>query len=171
MNTGQINECLREVRGFQGTFPCNMIRPARRRPAFYVINTARVDKNSKCDKQGVVKGKHWVVVVCKSNGKGMYFDSFGMPPSQPEITRFINEMNPKGYKFSSQMIQSPLSAVCGTYCIDFVRFVASGGSMKKYLSLFKTDLNLNDRRVVHRVTCQSSAQLRLSLSNLKTLLT
>ena len=162
MNTSEINLCLRDLNQFIGTFPCNLIRRSTLRPAAYIINTAKLDAQSKADKDGVVKGKHWVAIIMLPAGRAVYFDSFGMPPTESEILKFITENSKNGYTYSTKMLQRPLSVVCGAYCVDFVRHFLQGMRMEKYLSQFTSDLALNDQLVVKRVTCQLSAQQQCS---------
>lgn len=172
MNTREINSILHSVPGFVGTFPCNFLKSTNKRPALYVINTAKLSKRNLEESQNsVVPGKHWVVLIIKKDGKAEYFDSYGFPPTQPDIVRFIEEHSKQRVKWSTQMLQDPLSRVCGVYCVDYIQQRSSGVAMKQYLAQFTTDTQLNDQKVVERVTCRLSAQRPSLLLNLKSLLT
>lgn len=165
MNTIQINEYLKEIKSFGGTFPCNFIPHPRRKPASFVVNLDRYDS-----KKTGLQGSHWVVILIQRDGAGIYFDCSGMPPMQPDILKFLESNCPHGFKFSNQTLQDPTSDVCGVYCIDFIYAIARGASLKQYLSGFTSSYPLNDRLVVDRVTCLSSTSQRRSALNLKTLL-
>lgn len=155
MNTHEIASGLSDVDSFIGAFPSNHIPQVLDRPAAYVINTAPAP-----DEYG---GDHWVAIILKDNSHGEYFDSFGMPPIEHNIAFFITRMCPNGYKFSNKMIQSRSSAMCGLYCIDYIRQrLVQGVSFKTYLSSFNTDYKANDDSVVNRQSWLLSAQ-RLSL--------
>lgn len=172
MQTNQIDALLIDIPSFAGTYACNRIPIVHFRPAFFVVNTSRLtDKDLDQSHEKVVNGKHWVVVMLKERGDGEYFDSLGNPPTQNEIMEFMTRYCPNGFKHSNRMIQNPLSQACGIYCVDFVRQRSSGKKLKAYLSEFKSDLPSNDRLVVNRVTCLSSALPQHFKLNLKTLIT
>lgn len=169
MNTQQINTLLADVPNFRGTFPANMIPKPQKIPAAYVINTGSVKKQ----KSGaiVVEGEHWVALILKAGGRADYFDSYGLPPTVPEIADFIANHAPGGISFSTQMLQDPVSRVCGVYCVDYLRQrLKHNVSKRNYLKSFKSDFGFNDRLVVKRVTWQLSTRLRQCKLNLKTLL-
>ena len=167
MNTSQINACLKNEKQFVGSFPCNYIKVTRKRPAYYVINTSRWQHR---DVNKIQEGQHWVVVVLKENGKGLYFDSFGLPPLQPDIITYLEKTCPRGYKYNTQTLQNPSSSACGVYCADFIANHSKGVNLRKYLSNFTSDSVSNDKLVVKRTTCLSSISPPLSRLNLKTLL-
>lgn len=166
MITNEINQCLKRVKGFVGTFPCNEIPPPKSYPSHYVINTARLDAK---ERRPIVEGKHWVVLTLKTSGTCEYFDSFGVQPTQPDIVNFISEHCNKNLKYNTQMIQNPLSRACGVYCVDYILARAAGVSVREYLRRFTPDLLSNDELVVTRVLCQLSALPPHLRSKLKSL--
>ena len=164
MLTSDIDNCLSSVPSFVGTFPCNQITPVSVRPAFYVLNTAPLNKTSK------ITGEHWVSVLLKSDGTGEYFDSFGLPPTQPLIAAFLKRTCPQGYDMGCRVLQDASTRVCGVYCVDYVLSRASGLSLQSYLGLFGPNSTLNDKLVIDRVACRLSARQPSLRSKLKTLL-
>lgn len=151
MYSDQIDELLSDVPGYVGVYPSNHILPPKHRPAAYVVNTAPVP-----DKYG---GDHWVAIILKGGGKGEYFDSFGLPPIEHDISTFLGA-NCHTFTYSTQRIQSRGSSVCGLYCVDYIRARLVDRTTKaKYLSMYKTDLKANDKLVVDRLSCLLSARL------------
>lgn len=168
MITNEINECLKGVKGFVGTFPCNEIPVVPFRPAYYVVNTAPL--KPVINVNSVVSGKHWVALMFKDGGSCEYFDSYGMPPNQADIVTFVSTNCKKTFKYNTQMLQDPLSRVCGVYCIDYILNRSKGIKLESYLGSFTADYRVNDRRALERVTCQLSARRPSLRLNLKTLL-
>lgn len=168
MITNEINECLRGVNGFVGTFPCNKIPVAAFRPAFYVINTARWEHTNETSR--VISGKHWVALMLKEGGSCEYFDSYGMAPNQVDIVMFVSTNCTKTFKYNTQMVQDPNSRVCGVYCIDYILARSAGTKLEKYLGSFTSNHKLNDEQAVDRVTCLLSARRRSLRLNLKALI-
>ena len=156
MNTGEINSCLKNVQDYVGTFPCNLI-PApssRTKTSIHVINTARLESSdSKHTAKHVIQGDHWVVLIVEPNSYGKYFDSFGLPPEQPDINEYISEHCKNGCSYNTQILQDPFSRMCGPYCLDFIYYMSDdpAHNMSNYLFDFKTNLKANDRLVAKRV--------------------
>lgn len=164
MDTNEINKCLEKTKGFIGTFPCNMIPEPTSGQCYFVVNTSPwVEGKSK------VQGSHWVAIVCKTEGKAIYFDSFGLPPLEKNIVRFLGTFCKRSYKYNTQSLQSPYSSVCGAYCIDFIQQIEAGASLRSYVSEFTSNPLDNDKIVITR-TCQSLTQQSRLRSKLKTLL-
>lgn len=152
MDTGHINTCLADVPGFVGTFPCNQLPTLpviRERTLFLVVNTARLRGKTR---QKVVQGEHWVALAIHADKSSEYFDSFGLPPDQEEIMKYISANSHRGCSYNTQMIQNPLSSTCGVYCVDFIVSRARGETLDGFVSSFKTNFLLNDRKTVERVT-------------------
>ena len=131
------------------------------------MNTGRWYPKSKSKVQD---GDHWVAVVVKTNGSGIYFDSFGSPPVHRDILEFLAKHCPRGYKYNTHHLQDPLSSACGLYCIDFVARHIQGVTLRDYLKDFSGDCVANDNLVLERVSCLSSTSPRASRLRLKTLL-
>ena len=166
MNTYQINALLANVDCFEGTYPANHIFVTKSRPAAYVVNTSPYDEKV----PPLAQGSHWIAIYLKHNGKGYYFDSFGLPPLQQEIQSFLEQSCPRGYKCNAQTLQHHSSRLCGVYCIDFLLFVSRGASLTDYLSVFTSDTKANDRSVSQRTECRLSTLLRRLKLNISTLM-
>lgn len=163
MNTSEINDFLRKIPSFVGAFPCNHIPDPDETQSAFVINLSPFDASDDS-----IQGSHWVAIVIR-DGKGIYFDSMGLPPLQSDILKFLSQHSIR-YKFNTQNLQSIHSRVCGVYCIDFITMHALGENLRGYLSSFQVDHRFNDRLVVDRVTCLSSILQPQSTLDLKTLL-
>src|SRR5882757_7533519 len=112
MDTTLIQELLRNDKCFRGVFPCDLLPTKISYPSAYGINT---DSSNK-------PGEHWVAVFFTPMRKAEYFDSFGLPPLNSHILKFIQN-NSLSFSYNNIMIQTPhpLSAVCGFYAILFIR--------------------------------------------------
>ena len=162
MNTSDIDEAMAGESSYAGTYPCNRIKLDSNRPCAYIINTNRWPDDG--------DPGHWVAVVLLPGFKAEYFDSFGLMPLQPDILSFVKKYCRNGLKWNNMTLQSYDSRVCGCYCVDFVRSRLDGISLKKYLTLFKTDTRFNDSFVLERLTCPSSTlpqRLKLRIKTLK----
>ena len=69
--------------------------------------------------------------------------------SQPVRKMFTNFMNEHCSQWSSNdhILQSPISTVCGQYCVAFLMFRCRNISMHAFARLFTSDLIANDCRV------------------------
>ena len=95
-------------------------------------------------------GSHWVSIYIQ-NGKGEYFDSYGMAPPLEDFMRFL-KTNTKTWTYNKQELQSLDSTVCGHYCIWFLSERARGKSMQNIVQQFsKTDTKWNDNTVKRQV--------------------
>lgn len=148
MNTCELNDHLRNIKNFVGTFPCNFIPLPTQLPAYYVVNLSRFDPN-----EGSRQGTHWVAVAIDEKQRGTYFDSLGMPPLQSDIQKFLNQTC-KRFKHNTQTLQSPDSNVCGVYCIDFICAQSRGIGLREYMRIFRMNHTSNDQLVVKRVSSQ-----------------
>ena len=137
MNTTQLQRVLEEdprTRSiFQGVFPRNHIPPHPHPPVGYVLNT------DPCDRPG----EHWVVVFLDRDGQGEYFDSYGLPPVSPRITRWLTETT-RRWTWNPQTLQSDSTAVCGQYCLYYALQRARDVPMSQIVSLFEGPPSDND---------------------------
>ncbi|XP_043476691.1 uncharacterized protein LOC122507831 [Leptopilina heterotoma] len=75
MNSLQILQCLRLINNHSvGVYPADKIPHFLTRPSAIVINT---DDHTK-------PGTHWVAIHISKDGRGTYFDSYGLPPFVPQ---------------------------------------------------------------------------------------
>ena len=105
-------------------------------PAAYIINTHPKKK----------PGEHWVAIYFNSKRKSIYFDSYGFPPRNRSVVKFLKR-NCVTWSFSDRVLQHPFSNLCGGYCIYFLVKKSQGHSLHSILSKFTNDLDLNDRKV------------------------
>jgi hypothetical protein len=95
-------------------------------------------------------GSHWVSIYIQ-NGKGEYFDSYGMAPPLEDFVDFL-QRNSRTWSYNKQELQSLDSMVCGHYCIWFLSERARGKSMQNIVQQFsETDTNWNDKLVKRQV--------------------
>ena len=92
-------------------------------------------------------GEHWIAMYVDAERRGDYFDPYGRQPQHVEFTNFMNEHCSEWVPNDCTQ-QSPLSTVCGQYCIAFLLFRCRNVSMHVFTHrLFTTDLVANDCRV------------------------
>ena len=103
-------------------------------PSAFVCNTQNSDQ----------PGEHWVAMYVDEIGD--YFDPNGQKPQQSEFTNFINE-HCSQWSPNDRLLQSPISTVCGQYCVAFLIFRCRNISMHAFARLFTSDLIANACRV------------------------
>ena len=81
-----------------------------------------------------------------SKRHGDYFDPYGLEPQHIEFTNFMNE-HCSEWAPNDRTLQSPMSTVCGQYCVAFLLLRRRNVSMNVFTRLFTTDLVANDCRV------------------------
>ena len=92
-------------------------------------------------------GEHWIAMYLDTKRHGDYFDPYGRQPQHVEFTNFMNE-HCSEWVPNDRTLLSPLSTVCGQYCIAFLLFRCRNVSMHVFTRiLFTTDLVANDCRV------------------------
>ena len=82
------------------------------------------------------------------NFLAVYVDGRQVPakPLQPNFADFMTE-HCSTWSTNERTLQSPLSTVCGQYCVAFLMFRCRDASMNAFTRLFTTDLVANDCRV------------------------
>ena len=124
MNTTQLQRVLDEDRRtstvFQGVFPQNHRPPQPHPPVGYILNT------DPCDRPGVFFDRE---------GHSEYFDSYGLPPLSPAITRWLTETT-RRWTWNTQPLQSDTTAVCGQYCLFYAAHRARDVPMLQIMAMF-----------------------------------
>jgi len=140
MNTEEIDHVLRRmcVENFDGVFSANNLPEE---PRLLVVNTDPASQ----------PGRQWGC-ICVENGRGEYFDSFGLPTTA-YFERYLNR-HCSSWTFNQRQLQSVISRFCGHYCIYYCMLRRRGLDMPKIVSSFTTDTALNDV-LVHRFVCRS----------------
>ena len=119
---------------YDGVHAADQLHVPLHRPTALVINT---DPSWK-------PGKHWVAVYIPIRGPWEYFDSYGEPPLSPFIRQWID---PHPYIYNNKLLQSPVSDVCGQYCMYYLMHRARGQTMDAILSRFTNNADCNDADV------------------------
>ena len=142
MDGSQINRVLWRnpitKRFFLGTFPADHIPVPREFPASLVVN---MDNSN-------LPGSHWVAMFFPTPSRVVYYDSYGIMPSNVNIKRYlvrfpIIEMNPITF-------QSILTDVCGYYVIYYL-YMCSLGYRLHDIQTILDGFYLKDRYVVDYV--------------------
>ncbi|KAK7486122.1 hypothetical protein BaRGS_00022588 [Batillaria attramentaria] len=95
------------------------------KPAAFVVNTDRASG----------PGDHWVAIYIDELGRGEYFDSYGLPPTQPELVRFLNR-HCWYHRHNPQILQRVTSRVCGMYAVYYIMQKARGQTLWRLLAPF-----------------------------------
>ena len=134
MNTQQIDSLLKQDphvgSSFRGVFACDQI--AYFESGSCVINTAPSTQ---------VSG-HWVALYVMGDSVE-YFDSYG-----GDVLKSLKQKwRKKSWVSNPIPLQSPLSAVCGQYCIYYLLHRARGYPMSSIVMDFGVDVDYNDQAV------------------------
>lgn len=113
-------------RCFIGVFPCDKLPVRVEYPCALVANTDESDE----------KGEHWVAYFFDSNLSADYFDSYGNPPYNNYLLKFLTD-NCKQYNCNNIQLQGFGSEVCGQYCISFLAHRARGVSMDVFAENYR----------------------------------
>lgn len=137
MNTVEIYESLQYLPlSTTGVYPADQIPRVWSLPAGLVVNT---DNHTG-------PGEHWVAMYVDDKGRGLYFDSYGLPPIIPQHLARLRR-NCKFYRYSLKQLQSDTSSVCGQFCVVFLHLMSSGFSMPQFNRLFSGNVKENDKIV------------------------
>lgn len=136
MDTKQIICLLKSDPLFRGVFSRDTIPKQIKTPGSIIINTD-VSTNS---------GEHWIAIFISKNGKGIYFDSYGLRPLHREIELFLNNNCGSDWKHNPTTLQttSDLSFTCGHYCVLFCLFMSNNLKLNDFLNVFSRNTLFND---------------------------
>lgn len=149
MNTQQIRKALRYLPiATTGVFPADEIPRLWTRPAGIIANT---DEHTK-------PGEHWVAMYVDRDGRGWYFDSYGLPPIIPQHLARLRR-NCKFFRCNIKQLQSNSSDVCGQFCVIFLHFMSCGFGMAKFNDLFTDNPRKNDELVREYYKASASRQI------------
>ena len=151
MNTQQIEYILLHDpyvgSRFRGVYSWDKVRWFE--SGMCVINTAPSSQTT---------GGHWIALNVGAD-EAEYFDSYG----GDVLNSLKRKWRKKTWVNNPIPLQSPLSAVCGQYCIYYLLHRARGLSMASIVMDFAADVDYNDQ-AVHRF-----AQNRYDFDGLKLL--
>lgn len=147
MNTHEIEYCLTKnpltYKIFEAVCPADMIPPinAIKKPLL-IVNT---DSSAH-------EGEHWVAFFLDQQNKVIeIFDSSGKTTANSNkyfSSYFKKNLTGMRIKYNSTCIQHHLSNLCGVYCLVYALYKAKGVSLDKFLQLFTSDLEANDKKVL-----------------------
>ena len=103
------------------------------KPKIYIVNTDPIDE----------PGTHWITTFIDEVSE--YIDSLGEEPEQ-DFKNFLIIHGPQ-FKYNNEIIQSFTSDLCGHYCLMYSYFRCRGYKFEDIISMFSTNLMLNDVRV------------------------
>jgi hypothetical protein len=117
--TGQLLKIVLEhfphlAKHFEGVYPLNklpFLHWRSRKPLGLIVNTDTAD----------LPGKHWVACLLLPDGRGECFDSFGQIPP-PRVQFWMNKHCLRSWTYNRITFQSPLSTLCGAYCIYYLYY-------------------------------------------------
>lgn len=145
MNTLQLLETLNENgkthKHFKGVFPSDCLPKEKlKKPAFVLANT----------QDHLSPGEHWVgFYFPKGDGKGEYFDSFGMKPLNAEFVSFL-QRNCTSFTYNKKQLQGNFSTTCGQWCCTYMYYKCMGKTLKDFLRQFSdTNFEFNDHKMIH----------------------
>ena len=89
-------------------------------------------------------GSHWVAIRLGASKKIIteYFDSYGQDPDET-IQTYIGA----NYIAQTKQLQSPMSTICGQWCMYYILYRCRGYSLTEFVSQFNKNLKLNDKIV------------------------
>src|SRR5690348_854989 len=107
-----IRKLLKTFKCFKGVFPCDQLPYNTKLPLNIIVNT---DPSYK-------PGEHWISISIKKQGKGEYFDSFGLPPIVDDIIKFLEYKCSPGWTYTKKTLQNITSQTFGNYCVLYIIF-------------------------------------------------
>jgi len=142
MNERELNKALKNVKEFQGSFALDEIKEIEIKtiPDFLVIN---LDNRWE-------PGSHWIAVGIYANAVYVCDSLGGMIPNKQfpsDLINFLHVHTINRKLFITKQLQPEDSALCGAYCVLFVREMAKHNSFFSFLSLFTNNLKQNDKIV------------------------
>lgn len=126
---------------FKGVFPCDSMPNSFRLPAIFVINLSQHNE----------PGTHWVALYISVGGNAIYFDSFGLKPSNRHIDTFMKR-HAKHVIYNKKQLQHISSNKCGRFCCVFAVAILKNCTIDNFLSRFGMNLYVNDITVENMYT-------------------
>ena len=111
------------------------IKPPLTYPAARVINTDKAENS----------GQHWVGAFITESAT-CFFDSYGFPPLEGTYKELFKISNAP-IVYNKKCVQSLFTSSCGAFVVCFVYCLSNGYSFDKFLNLFGTDLQTNEKIV------------------------
>ena len=139
MNENQINQKLRNVSGYLGTYAIDELESLyiSHYPSFIILN---LDERAN-------GGTHWIalamyqndVYVCDSLGFLLPTESFPQ-----KMINFLYRVTYNRHLHITSQLQSPFATSCGQFAIYFTTVMSTTNNFSGFLSKFTTNFELND---------------------------
>lgn len=130
-------------------------RVRKRKPSAFVVNTDPSDR----------KGEHWLALFVTSAGDSEWFDSYGFGPEYYDAAlfdKFFKSIGVRGPTWSNNfMFQSPISNVCGQYCIAYIFMRCMGMTPNNIISSFTTRFSTDNDRLVSDLLASITAKFNI----------
>ncbi|MDI9312035.1 MAG: Ulp1 family isopeptidase [Limnohabitans sp.] len=130
----EIEDEFSTCKHFGGVFSRDNLPIINKKPVGLIVNT---DKKYE-------SGEHWVAISLLNNGKGEYFDSFGLRPLHKEFVNFLNTNCKNGWIYNPVVLQHPLSKSCGLYSIAFLKCRFNNIPFYEFINYFTVDQKKNE---------------------------
>ena len=125
LDTTQLEKALKNYPNFHGVFAVDKL-PEQPQHGLYIANTHTSNE----------PGEHWVLFYKCRDGTIEFFDTFGRKP----IQRW------KGpWKYSTRIIQSPLSTACGYHVLCFA-YLRRFRTFEQIMVWYTEDVIENDKK-------------------------
>lgn len=140
---------------FGGVFAADELPGNCHHPIALIVNT---DPSWK-------QGTHWIAIFVDANGRGEYFDSYGIRPFIKEHINFLNR-ECSTWRYNRKQIQGWTSATCGNYSSLFLVFRCLGYTMRQFTKCFNSgNTGKNDLIVLSTYNLILGKHCKSSLAN------
>ena len=92
-----------------------------------------------------LSGSHWIAIILRKGQKNIYFDSYGLPPKDKEMKRFMDD----NFIYNNKQVQHPFTTTCGQWCMFTILMICLGESVKNIVSWFSKDNYLENDRAIN----------------------
>ena len=109
----------------------------------------------------VLPGEHWCAFYDDGLGHILFFDSYGRLPRDNSVffQKWLNGKI-KTVRMTRTQIQNDDSAVCGLYCIMFLRKVLAGHTLEEFVNLFDSTYTSANDSYVSRIISRAYSECR-----------
>ena len=136
MNERDLNNRLKAVRDYQGSFAVNELNQINLNyPTLFVVNL---------DERGD-RGSHWIGVAIYMTDIYICDTLGGLLPNKKtaiEWQYFLKLMSDNRRLVVTKKLSE--KGLCGLYCVTFIKEMARTNNFCEFLSLFSSDLSTND---------------------------
>ena len=140
MDGRQIAHYLRGSTCYIGSYSRDNLPAINKLPAAFIANTDEAHD----------PGTHWIAIFIDEELRGVYFDSFGLPPLFSDFIRYL-DYNCQSWIYNNLTLQNVNSSTCGLYCILFVKFVCRQIALSDFFKLYSSNTLVNDELIKNYV--------------------